>query len=63
MAAGERWGIGSDSNSRITLPEALHTLDDRQHLRDHSRAALATAKKSNERVLFETAARCGKAKI
>ena len=61
-AQRERWGIGSDSNSRIALSEALRTLDDRQRLRDHCRAALATAKKSNGRVLFETAARCGKAK-
>lgn len=53
------WGIGSDSNIRISLSEELRTLDYSQRLRDHSRAALATAEKSTGRVLFEGAARGG----
>ncbi|QCO57048.1 formimidoylglutamate deiminase (plasmid) [Pseudorhodobacter turbinis] len=57
--AGGRWGIGSDSNIRISLSEELRTLDYSQRLRDRSRAALATADKSTGRVLFETAAKGG----
>ncbi|MCC5970044.1 MAG: formimidoylglutamate deiminase [Pararhodobacter sp.] len=57
--AGGVWGIGSDSNIRIALSEELRTLDYSQRLRDHSRAALATAEKSTGRVLFEGAARGG----
>ncbi|MDN5788905.1 formimidoylglutamate deiminase, partial [Pseudorhodobacter sp.] len=52
---GGRWGIGSDSNIRISLAEELRTLDYSQRLRDHSRAALATADESTGRVLLETA--------
>lgn len=59
VGAGGRWGIGSDSNIRISLSEELRTLDYSQRLRDRSRAALATAGKSTGRVLFETAARGG----
>ena len=57
--AGGRWGIGSDSNIRISLSEELRTLDYSQRLRDHSRAALATARKSTGRMLLEGAARGG----
>ena len=53
------FGIGSDSNIRITLSEELRTLDHSQRLRDHSRAALATADRSTGRVLLEGAARGG----
>ncbi|RUS59366.1 formimidoylglutamate deiminase [Pseudorhodobacter sp. E13] len=56
---GGRWGIGSDSNIRISLSEELRTLDYSQRLRDRSRAALATEQKSTGRVLFEGAARGG----
>jgi len=59
MAAGGNWGIGSDSNIRISLSEELRTLDYSQRLRDNSRAALATAERSTGRVLFEGAARGG----
>lgn len=45
--------IGSDSNIRISLSEELRTLDYSQRLRDHSRAALATADKSTGRRLFD----------
>ena len=57
--AGGRWGIGSDSNIRISLSEELRTLDYSQRLRDQSRAALATAQKSTGRMLQEGAARGG----
>lgn len=57
--AGGNWGIGSDSNIRIALSEELRTLDYSQRLRDHSRAALATARHSTGRVLHESAARGG----
>ncbi len=53
------WGIGSDSNIRISLSEELRTLDHSQRLRDHSRAALATTGRSTGRVLLETAAKGG----
>lgn len=55
-AAGGRFGIGSDSNIRISLTEELRTLDYSQRLRDHSRAALADAGRSTGRVLLEEAA-------
>lgn len=57
--AGGNWGIGSDSNIRISLSEELRTLDYSQRLRDHSRAALASAEKSTGRVLLEGAAQGG----
>ncbi len=47
--------IGSDSNIRISLSEELRTLEYSQRLRDHSRAALATANHSTGRSLFEAA--------
>ena len=59
MGHGGRWGIGSDSNIRISLSEELRTLDYSQRLRDHSRAALATPDQSTGRVLFAQAASGG----
>jgi formimidoylglutamate deiminase len=59
LAAGGRWGIGSDSNIRITLAEELRTLDYSQRLRDMSRAALATAEQSTGRVLYAGAVQGG----
>ncbi len=53
LGAGGRIAIGSDSNIRIALAEELRTLDYSQRLRDHSRAALATAEHSTGRRLFE----------
>jgi formimidoylglutamate deiminase len=58
-AQGGVWGIGSDSNIRISLAEELRTLDYSQRLRDRSRAALAVPGKSTGRVLVEAAARGG----
>lgn len=59
IGAGGRFGIGSDSNIRISLTEELRTLEYSQRLRDRSRAALATPAASTGRVLFEGAARGG----
>lgn len=55
FASGGAMAIGSDSNIRIALAEELRTLDYSQRLRDHSRAALATAELSTGRRLFEAA--------
>lgn len=57
--AGGRWGVGSDSNIRISLAEELRTLEYSQRLRDQTRAAFATAERSTGRVLVETAAAGG----
>lgn len=59
MNAGGRISIGSDSNIRISLAEELRQLDTSQRLRDHSRAALATQRRSTGRRLLEDAARGG----
>lgn len=58
-AAGGEIAIGSDSNIRISLSEELRTLDYSQRLRDHSRAALATAEHSTGRALLEAVCRGG----
>ncbi len=55
LGAGGRLGVGSDSNIRISLAEELRQLDTTQRLRDHSRAALATAELSTGRRLWEAA--------
>jgi len=55
LEAGGRFGVGSDSNIRISLSEELRTLEYSQRLRDKSRAAVATPQKSTGRVLFEGA--------
>lgn len=59
LAHGGRFGIGSDSNIRISLSEELRTLEYSQRLRDRVRAAVATPELSTGRVLFETAVRGG----
>ncbi|MCZ4281408.1 formimidoylglutamate deiminase [Kiloniella laminariae] len=56
LAAGGKFGIGSDSNIRISLAEELRTLEYSQRLRDRGRAVLATATQSTGRVLLEGAA-------
>ncbi|PKP75586.1 MAG: formimidoylglutamate deiminase [Alphaproteobacteria bacterium HGW-Alphaproteobacteria-6] len=56
LGAGGAIALGSDSNIRISLAEELRQLDTSQRLRDHSRAALATATRSTGRRLFEDAA-------
>ena len=50
---GGRIAIGSDSNIRIALAEELRMLEYSQRLRDHSRAALASADRSTGRRLYE----------
>ncbi len=47
------FGIGSDSNVRITLSEELRTLEYSQRLRDRSRALLARQGESVGQTLFE----------
>ncbi|WP_429911647.1 formimidoylglutamate deiminase [Glycocaulis sp.] len=59
LEAGGRFGVGSDSNVRISLSEELRQLEYSQRLRDRSRAALATREKSAGRVLLEGVARGG----
>ncbi len=59
LAAGGRFGVGSDSNIRISLDEELRTLEYSQRLRDKGRAMLATPDKSTGRVLFEGACEGG----
>lgn len=59
LAAGGAFGLGSDSNIRISLAEEMRTLEYSQRLRDHSRAALATPALSTGRRLWEGAARGG----
>ncbi len=55
-SAGGRFGVGSDSNVRISLGEELRTLEYSQRLRDRSRAALAEPGRSTGRRLLEDAA-------
>lgn len=57
--AGGAVALGSDSNIRISLAEELRQLDTSQRLRDHSRAALATADHSTGRRLWQAAAEGG----
>lgn len=51
--AGGNFGIGSDSNVRISLSEELRTLEYSQRLRDRSRALLARQGESVGQTLFE----------
>lgn len=53
LKAGGRIAVGSDSNIRISLNEELRMLDHSQRLRDRSRAALASDKKSTGRRIFD----------
>lgn len=56
-AAGGRFGIGSDSNVRISLTEELRTLDYGQRLARRVRNPFATPERSSGRVLWESACR------
>ena len=47
------WGVGTDSNVRISLGEELRTLEYSQRLRDQSRSVYATTEQSTGRVLYE----------
>ncbi|MEP3048128.1 MAG: formimidoylglutamate deiminase [Roseibium sp.] len=59
LGAGGAFGIGSDSNIRISLSEELRTLEYSQRLRDRCRASVATPEQSTGRVLFEGATKGG----
>ncbi|WP_020590672.1 formimidoylglutamate deiminase [Kiloniella laminariae] len=59
LSNGGKFGIGSDSNIRISLSEELRTLEYSQRLRDRGRAVLATAEKSTGRVLLDGAVQGG----
>ncbi|GJL65057.1 MAG: formimidoylglutamate deiminase [Nitrospirales bacterium] len=56
---GGRYGVGTDSNVRISLTEELRLLEYSQRLKSHARAVMASDKKSTGRVLFEEAASSG----
>lgn len=59
LGAGGRFGVGSDSNVRISLAEELRLLEYSQRLRDRGRAMLATAEASTGRVLYQGAVQGG----
>lgn len=56
-AGGGAFGVGSDSNLRITLSGELCALEHSQRLRDRARAVLADPGQSTGRQLLEAAAR------
>ncbi|MCR4269047.1 formimidoylglutamate deiminase [Nitratireductor sp. ZSWI3] len=53
--AGGRFGIGSDSNIRITIAEELRQLEYSQRLRDRARVVLAAHGQSSGRTLYDAA--------
>ncbi|MGR3290913.1 MAG: amidohydrolase family protein, partial [Paracoccaceae bacterium] len=57
--SGGRFGIGSDSNIRISLSEELRVLENSQRLRDRGRAMFATPEKSTGRALFDQISSAG----
>ncbi|MBC2835242.1 formimidoylglutamate deiminase [Gemmobacter straminiformis] len=59
LVSGGAFGVGSDSNVRISLTEELRLLEYSQRLRDRGRAVLATAERSTGRVLYEGAVKGG----
>ena len=59
LAGGGRFGVGSDSNVRISLSEELRTFEYSQRLSHRSRAALAKAGASTGRILLDGAAHGG----
>ena len=56
LAEGGAFGVGSDSNLRISLNGELRMLEYSQRLRDRARAVLARPRASTGRTLFEGAA-------
>ncbi|WP_282120377.1 formimidoylglutamate deiminase [Ruegeria atlantica] len=56
---GGRFGVGSDSNVRISLPEELRTLEYSQRLRDHARTVLVKDEGSVGQALYTGAAQGG----
>ncbi|SHE80152.1 formiminoglutamate deiminase [Ruegeria intermedia] len=59
VAANGRFGVGSDSNIRISLPEELRTLEYSQRLRDRARAVLVRGEGSVGHALYTGAAQGG----
>ena len=59
LGARGRFGVGSDSNVRISLTEELRLLEYSQRLAGKGRAMFATPDKSTGRVLFEGAVQGG----
>ena len=59
LGAGGRFGVGSDSNVRISLTEELRLLEYSQRLANKGRAMFATGDRSTGRVLFEGAVQGG----
>lgn len=59
QAHGGVFGVGSDSNVRISLTEELRLLEYSQRLAGKGRAMLAAEGRSTGRVLYETACRGG----
>jgi formimidoylglutamate deiminase len=55
LAAGGSFGVGSDSNIRITVNEELRQLEYSQRLGDRARVVLASAGQSAGRVLYDHA--------
>lgn len=55
LTSGGRFGVGSDSNLRISLSEELRLLEYAQRLEMRGRAILATEDRSTGRVLYEGA--------
>ena len=54
-AAGGRWGVGSDSNVRISLSEELRVLEYSQRLEGRRRCVLAAPEGSTGRSLYDAA--------
>ncbi len=63
LAAGGCFGIGSDSNVLISLPEELRTLEYSQRLSRHSRNVIADSGQSTGRRLFDEALKGGNAAL
>ena len=51
---GGKFGIGTDSNVRVSLCEELRTLEYSQRLKEHARAVLADPGMSTGRALYDT---------
>jgi formiminoglutamate deiminase len=60
---GGRFGIGSDSNILIGIPDELRQLEYSQRLAHHARNVLATPGQSNGRALFSAALEGGSAAL
>jgi formimidoylglutamate deiminase len=59
LGAGGAFGVGTDSNVRISLAEELRLLEYSQRLHLKARAVMATAERSTGRWLWDGAARGG----